>query len=270
MKVEVTDVEYPLIDLAPALKQYREEKGITCVRLARQCKVANSVLSELNKNPRSIEKRRISTLSSMLGVLGYTPDDYDPRIRKAADAVTIIIDAYDEGIELVRIAARLGFSDVRRLHTVLESIRQDKLADATYGSVIKIASATDPAFAAWVQAYINGPLFKGRETVSERQQRLKRLQYMHDVREAQIYNKMSLQDWLHRLAGQVGFEDVDRFNPVFEGDRLTFYTDEKAYRCVITKECFTAYWTQTNTVSIRHRFKPLCQVAKQAEADTNA
>ena len=247
-------MEYPLLDISLALHQYKAEKYTRYSDMAKACGVSLSTLTELANSPKTLPKRKLGTLQALLGLVQYTLTDFDPRLTldNAQAATSALYGAYGQGIPITVLAPHLGFTDIRQMYTVLNAIQSGRFLDALYGSLTRLLQAGEPEFDAWVKEYLTGST---RRRVVSDSVRAADLAIKHEECEKKLQSKMSKQDWLRRLAGQIGFADVANFNPTFEGGKMTFYTDTRAYKCVVTNDAFVAIWTATGTVSVRHKFK---------------
>ncbi len=152
----MTDTTYPLLNLAAEIRAYCQTNGYFHNRVAALAGVSHSFIDKLVAESDPIYTRRLACIARVLGVLGYTIADFDPRITedKVRQACTTIRKMRDRDCMLSPIAGYLGLEGGSGTLTVcLDAVAQGKYLNMAYDKAICLVHALEPEFEQWCTLY---------------------------------------------------------------------------------------------------------------------
>lgn len=152
----MTDTHYPLISLPEEIRAYCKRNELTHKQFAHLCGLSVSFIDKVIIDYDPIYIRRIGNISQILTALGFTMEDFDPRITEEniKRACITIRRMRDRGCKATPIASFLGMDGGSgTLAACLSSFAQGRYGSMGYDKAICLSHALEPEFEQWCTLY---------------------------------------------------------------------------------------------------------------------
>ena len=247
-----------MTDVIPDIRQRMlarlRERGIPATKFAKIVGLSDKTIAKIMGSERySVKSFRLRSLKLVLDALGFTFDDYDPRIMQAFRAAPRIQRAISEETSIQAIMDYTGIGSHSELHGLVNALIDGRLESITYSIAIRIAKADSEEFEIYA---VNNRRKKKAAAGS--------LIVLDDCGNALSFGSGALdiarrlgdqkarKALLTRIGGYMMTPGLVRGAEYDEdADKLIFGTETGLYRFEVTKRELVAIWTKTGEVSMR-------------------
>lgn len=241
-------------DIRQRMLERLRERGIPVTRFAKIVGMDDRTIAKIMGPERySLKSFRLRSLKIVLDELGFTFDDYDPRIVQAFRAAPRIQRAISEETSIQAIIDYTGISSHSELHGLLNALIDRRLESITYSMAIRLAKADNDEF----ELFAANNRRKKKAAAGS-------LVVLDDCGNAlsfgsgaldiarRLGDKKAGKALLTRIGGYMMTPGLVKGAEYDENaDKLTFGTETGLYRFEVTKRELVAIWAKTGEVSMR-------------------
>ena len=240
-------------DMREKLLERLDAEGITLHQFAQNAGIDSRKLYFLRDNGEKYAKRRaVVTIRETLAALGYTLDDYDPRILRGLHALERIDRALEDGTSECSICRYVGLACHSTLRAAITTYRAGRAEYIACWVATTLAKADCDEFERYAAAHI--PEYRNQRGSPVFDEHGERMSFGTGAIECarQLGDAKAGKTLLMRIGGTMLTQSLVKDAAYdAETDKLTFDSATGMYRFEVTRDALVAIWKETGEVSMR-------------------